>query len=81
MTITKIKQWGNSLGVRIPQPLLEQLNLKANAEVEICLEEGHLILSPVEKPHYTLAELLEKMTPDSLHDETDWGRSTGKEEW
>ncbi len=81
MTITKIKQWGNSLGVRIPQSLLEQLNLRADAEVEIRLEDGRLILSPVEKPHFTLDELLAQVTPETLHEEIDFGNSVGKEAW
>ncbi len=81
MTITKIKQWGNSLGVRIPQALLEQLNLRADAEVEIRVEEGRLILSPVEGPRFTLEELLAQITPESLHEEIDFGGPVGKEAW
>ncbi len=49
MVITHIKKWGNSLAIRFPQSLLAQLNLKEDGEVEIKIEEGRLILSPVRK--------------------------------
>jgi antitoxin MazE len=81
MVITHIKKWGNSLAIRFPQSLLAQLNLKEDGEVEIKIEEGRLILSPVKKPKYTLDELLAQVTPESLHDEVDFGAPRGKEEW
>jgi len=81
MVTTHIKKWGNSLAVRFPQSLLAQLNLKEDCEVEIRIDEGRLILSPVKKPKYTLDELLAQVTPESLHDEIDFGAPLGKEEW
>ena len=81
MVTTHIKKWGNSLAVRFPQSLLAQLNLKEDGEVEISIDEGRLILSPVRKPKYTLDELLAQVTPDSLHGEVDFGAPRGKEEW
>ena len=80
MITTHIKKWGNSLAVRFPQSLLAQLNLQADAEVEIQIEEGRLILSPVKKPSYTLDELLAQITPENLQDEIDFGKPVGKEE-
>ena len=79
MVITQIKKWGNSLAVRLPQSLLAQLDLKENGEVEIGIDEGRLIISPVRKPKYTLDELLTKVTPDSLHEEIEFGAPRGKE--
>jgi antitoxin MazE len=81
MVTTHIKKWGNSLAIRFPQSLLAQLNLKEDGEVEIKIEEGRLILSPVKKRKYTLDELLAQVTPESLHDEIDFGAPSGKEEW
>ena len=80
MITTHIKKWGNSLAVRFPQSLLAQLNLQADAEVEIRIEEGRLTLSPVKKPSYTLDELLAQITPENLQDEIDFGKPVGKEE-
>jgi antitoxin MazE len=81
MTTTFIRKWGNSLAIRLPQKLLDQLNLQADGEVEISLEEGRLILSPVKKAKYSLDELLAQITPSNLHDEIDYGKPVGREEW
>ena len=34
---TKIQKWGNSLGVRIPKALAEQLGLTAGTRVEVSM--------------------------------------------
>ena len=81
MTTTFIRKWGNSLAIRLPQALLDQLNLQADGEVEISLEEGRIILSPARKAKYTLDALLEQVNPANLHDEIDFGKPVGKEEW
>ena len=81
MIITHIRKWGNSLAVRFPQSLLAQINLQVDGKVEISLDEGRIILSPVKKPKYTLDELLTQITPESLHDEIDFGKPVGKEVW
>jgi antitoxin MazE len=79
MFTTHIKKWGDSLAIRLPQSLLTHLDVKEDCEIEISIDEGRLILSPVKKPKYTLDELLAKVTPDSLHDEIEFGAPPGKE--
>jgi antitoxin MazE len=81
MITTHIRKWGNSLAVRFPQSLMAQLNLQADGKVEISLDEGRIIISPVKKPKYKLDELLAQITPESLHDEIDFGKPVGKEVW
>jgi antitoxin MazE len=81
MITAHIKKWGNSLAIRFPKSLLTQLNLHEDEEIEISIEEGKLILSPIKKPKYMLDELLAQITPERLHDEIDFGPSTGKEVW
>jgi antitoxin MazE len=44
---THIVRIGNSRGVRIPKPLLEQTGLEG--EVEINVEDGSLVIRPVKK--------------------------------
>jgi antitoxin MazE len=79
MNITHVRKWGNSLAIRLPQSLLAQLNLQADGEVEIMVEDGRLILSPLKKPGYTLDELLAQISPENLHAEIDAGKPVGKE--
>lgn len=58
MAITHIKKWGNSQGIRIPRSILEQLNLQVDDVVEITMDNGRLILSPIRRMTYSLDELL-----------------------
>lgn len=79
MTI-KIARWGNSLGIRIPKHIAEQVQLNEGDEIEISTDENRLILIP-QKKKYTLEELLDGMTEEHLHSEVDWGESVGTEQW
>ncbi len=79
MTI-KIARWGNSLGIRIPKQIAEQVQLNEGDEIEISTDENRLILIP-QKKKYTLEELLDGMTDEHLHSEVDWGESVGREQW
>jgi antitoxin MazE len=75
-----INRWGNSLGVRIPLPVATELGLKIGTVVEVTIEDGRAVISPVKKK-YTLAELLEGVTPDSIDGEYAWGQPVGNEAW
>ena len=74
----KIQKWGNSLALRIPRHVAERAGLYEGAEVEV---EGQGDSVLVKRPKPTLKELVAKITPESLHEETDWGTSVGKESW
>ena len=67
---TQIGRWGNSLAVRIPQPLARAAALAEGAAVDIEVEDGRIVLSPRPPAAPTLAELLAGITPDNLPDET-----------
>ncbi|GAB4239383.1 MAG: AbrB/MazE/SpoVT family DNA-binding domain-containing protein [Stanieria sp.] len=77
----KIAKWGNSLGIRIPKHLLEQIKLQEGDEIEISATEDRLIVTPVKRIKYSLEELLEGMGEENLHPEIDWGEVTGIEQW
>ena len=68
----RVAKWGNSLAVRIPQALAEQAQLDEGAEVEVSVEGGSLSIR--RRPRrYTLDELVDQITPENRHEETDWG--------
>ncbi len=50
---------GNSQGIRIPKPLIEQANLQGK-ELNLQLVEGGLLIAPVLKPREDWAESIEK---------------------
>jgi antitoxin MazE len=80
---TRIVPIGNSKGIRIPKPLLEQTGLAG--EVEISAAKDALVIRPVAKPraHWSAAfqkmaqlgddALLDEQTPSlSNWDEDEW---------
>jgi antitoxin MazE len=79
--VTKLQKWGNSLAVRIPKPLAEELEAEAGVEVDLQVEDGRLTLTPVRRSGYSLDELVAGITPENRHDEVDWGPPRGREAW
>jgi antitoxin MazE len=77
----QVKKWGNSASVRIPARLMAATSLSIDQEVEIRAEGGHIVIEAVRTPVYDLDELLDQITPDTLHDEVDFGPPVGKEVW
>jgi antitoxin MazE len=44
---TQIGRWGNSLAIRIPKYIADELALTVNGEVDCRLENGVLIIQPL----------------------------------
>jgi antitoxin MazE len=80
MSVT-LHKWGNSVGLRLPKSLLEQLGLREGAEVDVKLEGARIVIEPVHPRRYTMAELLEGLTPADRPGEVDWGPPAGREVW
>ncbi len=59
-----IKKWGNSAGMIIPAPVLEQLHLQVGQELVAEIRGDELILKSG-KRKYTLAELIAKCDPEA----------------
>jgi antitoxin MazE len=78
---TVIRKWGNSLALRIPKPLADEVGLEEDSAVDLFLEEGKLVIAPVMAPRYTLNALLAEVTVENLHDEVDTGVAVGGEVW
>ncbi len=80
---TRIVPIGNSQGVRIPKPLLEQTGL--SGEVEISAEDGTLVIRPARRPRAGWAAAFQEMArrgDDALLDDAAPGLSAWDEdEW
>jgi antitoxin MazE len=78
-------KWGNSLAVRIPAALAQEVGAREGRPAEITVENGALVLKPItrrkKRRRYTLEELLKGMTKENVHPETEWGPPRGKEVW
>jgi antitoxin MazE len=79
--IARIQKWGNSLGVRIPKNFAQDARMEEGSSVQLSVEEGRLIIAPRNRRRYNLKELVDKITPENMHGETDWGPPVGKEAW
>jgi antitoxin MazE len=78
---TKIQNWGNSLGLRIPRALAVEAGVRAGSEVDLSIQNGDLVVTPARRRKYRLKDLLEKVTARNVHAEVDTGGPVGKETW
>ncbi len=75
----QICKWGNSLGVRLPRPLLEGARLNEGDEVDVEASGRCLVLRP--RRARRLVEMLAAITPDNLYGETFADKPVGNEVW
>lgn len=77
----QVKKWGNSASVRIPAQVMSAAALQVDQAVDIRVEGGRVIIEPIVPATYDLDDLLERMTPDTFHEEIDFGAPIGDETW
>jgi antitoxin MazE len=58
-----IKQWGNSLGVRLPARIAREAHLHLHQRVRISVVEGMITLSPIKDLPLTLEQRLASFDP------------------
>ena len=76
----RVQRWGNSLALRIPRAFATETALESGSEVELTLDEGRLVITPLCQSE-RLEDFLDRITPENLHDEIDTGPATGAEAW
>jgi antitoxin MazE len=76
---TRVQRWGNSLAVRIPKLLADEIAFSENTDVDLVLRHGELVVSLAKRKRYVLEDLLVGMTPDNRHGEIGWGAPAGNE--
>jgi antitoxin MazE len=87
--ITKITNYGDTLGIRFPKSLLEDVHISENDSVEVQAKNGVILITKqTSKNHYTTKERIaafrETMSADEEQNqssETDRGKPQGKEVW
>ena len=53
-----LKQWGNSLGVRLPAAIARSARLRADQRVRLSVEGGNVVISPLGGTQPTLTDRL-----------------------
>ena len=74
----QLSKWGNSLGLRLPRALAQQIGASEGQKVNIVADGARLIIEPV-APVLSLQDLLVNMTPEAMHAAFDWGEDEGRE--
>jgi antitoxin MazE len=64
---TTLQRWGNSLGIRLPKAVAEQLNFTTGTEVEFETTGGVLTVRPLRTRKHKLADLLVMAKGPSPH--------------
>ncbi len=77
MQIT-VKKWGNSAAVRLPAKVVNAAQVGIEQRVKIRVEGRKIVLDPAIEED-DLDGLLEKITPENVHHEIDFGSPVGKE--
>jgi antitoxin MazE len=80
-TTSSVKKWGNSLAIRIPTIVAQDLGLSENSTVQIASDGVVATIQPKKRNKVSLKELVAGITPDNIHQEVDWGEPVGKEVW
>lgn len=76
--MSQVQKWGNSLGIRIPKTLAMEVGLEEGSEIDLDVEDGHLVIKPRTSK---LEDLLSKITPDNIHSEVQTSDPQGRESW
>jgi len=76
---TILKKWGNSLAVRIPKSVALELHLDDGTEVELSRHDEGILIAVGNRAR--LKKLVESISDENIHHETDTGKPIGREVW
>lgn len=78
---TTIQKWGNSFAVRLPKAITKKLRIGAGTKVRVNADKRRIVIQQVPKKRETLEDLVARITPETRHQEFQWGKPQGKEIW
>lgn len=80
---TTVQKWGNSLGIRVPKAIAEQLQLQQGSKIELDASNGVLTIRPTRprrrRSKYKLADLLAGFKGPSPYRHLDRDPPVGRE--
>lgn len=76
--VAHVGRWGSSLAVRIPRAVAEQCGVSEGSAMEMEVRSGRIVMR---KNNYDLADMVERITPENVHSEVDFGGPVGEELW
>ena len=78
---SKVQLWGNSLALRIPKYIANQMNINNGSNVDISLEEEKIIVKPIKDKNESLEYYLTRINENNIHNEVAFGEPSGGEVW
>ena len=79
--ILDIKRWGNNLGVRLPVGVARAAHLHADQPVRVAVENGRVVITPLENQQLTLEQRLDRFDPARHGGEVMDTTAVGAERW
>lgn len=77
----QVQKWGNSLALRIPRSVAEDVGVRAGTVLDVVVSRGRVVATPVPPTVTKLKDLLRRVTRRNIHREIDWGVPVGRESW
>ena len=74
-----VTKWGNSLGIRLPASIANQVKITDGTKVNLILKKNKIEIVPLKPGKYSLDDMLSNISDDNLHSEIDSGESLGVE--
>lgn len=84
-----IQKWGNSLGLRIPKVILDELGIRNGDKVNLSIEDDHIVIKKNKYNEFSIKDMAEqlyrkpfsKLGGVASSEEFDWGNPVGDEIW
>jgi len=77
-------KWGNSLALRVPKAFAQEVGAAEGQRAELTVENGALVIKVLHRNgarKYDIDQLVDGITDENRHAETDWGAPRGNEAW
>ena len=81
---TEFLKWGNSLALRVPSAFAKEVGASEGKRADMTVENGALVVKLAKakkRRRYSLETLLDQITEENRHSETEWGPPVGNEIW
>lgn len=65
---TQVKQWGNSLAIRVPKEIARQACLAEGSRVVLSVKNRDIVIVKTVKKKETLRDMVAKITPQNRHE-------------
>ena len=79
--VLDIKQWGNSLGVRLPAAVAREAHLHVDQRVRVSVQRGQVVIRPVTDAPLTLEQRLARFDSARHGGEVMASKAIGAERW